>query len=462
MKACIPLFSHSAEQIIAWRDGHAVTAAQFLSDVHRLIPALPHSRHILNDCHDRYHFLVTLCACMMSGKISLLPSTRTAETIRQLQIFAADAACLSDQPNCTIDLPQTAYPPAAFFPSPTTCAYDIPHIEETQLVAYVFTSGSTGLPIPHRKSWGALVQNVQAEAQQLGLRAGENYSIVGTVPAQHMYGFESTILLPLANGFSLVSGQSFYPADICTTLAQVAKPRVLVTTPVHLRSLLATQLVLPEIELIVSAAAPLSPQLALAAEEVFQAPLREIYGSTETGQIAVRRPTASPEWTLFPNLKMRCAQESGEHGEKDTRMWISGGHVETAMPMNDTIELTDDNHFLLHGRISDLINIAGKRSSLAYLNHHLNAIPGVEDATFYMPPETSSGEVMRLQAFVVAPTLTIVEIASILRERIDAAFMPRPIYKVAQLPRNQTGKLPQAALTELSLTLAAAQPSKKN
>ena len=44
--------------------------------------------------------------------------------------------------------------------------------------------------------------------------------------------------------------------------------------------------------------------------------------------------------------------------------------------MCDVLELIDADRFLLHGRLADLVNIAGKRSSLAYLNHQLNSIAG--------------------------------------------------------------------------------------
>jgi len=40
-----------------------------------------------------------------------------------------------------------------------------------------------------------------------------------------------------------------------------------------------------------------------------------------------------------------------------------------------------------------------------------------------------------------------------LRQRIDAAFLPRPLHLVSALPRNATGKLPRRALSQL---LAAA------
>jgi acyl-coenzyme A synthetase/AMP-(fatty) acid ligase len=449
-----PLIHHSsATDIVAWRDGIAISAAEFLSDVRRLALALPDSRHILNDCHDRYSFLVTLCAILTTGKINLLPSTRTADTIRQLLTFAPDATCLTDQAHCAIDLPQTRYPSDDFFIAPRDGDFAIPQIDDAQLVAYVFTSGSTGTPIAHPKTWAALVSSAQLEIMQLGLQASSHYSVVGTVPPQHMYGFESTVLMPLSNGFSVVSAPYFYPADICNALQQLPEPRILVTTPIHLRSLLGAGLPLPEIELIISATAPLSPQLAQEAEQAFGAPLREIYGSTESGQIATRRPTESPEWMLFPGLQMQQQVQVDQHDEPDQRMWISGGHLATPTPMNDAIEMTGEGRFLLHGRMSDLINIAGRRSSLACLNHHLNAIPGVQDGAFYMPAESTAGEVVRLAAFVVAPNLQTADIMTSLKQKIESAFLPRPLYKVDHLPRNATGKLPQAALAELLRTL---------
>ena len=67
----------------------------------------------------------------------------------------------------------------------------------------------------------------------------------------------------------------------------------------------------------------------------------------------------------------------------------------------------DAERFLLHGRLADLVNIAGKRSSLAYLTHQLNSIAGVEDGVFFFPeePQPSQAGVARVAAAVVAPGL---------------------------------------------------------
>ena len=93
------------------------------------------------------------------------------------------------------------------------------------------------------------------------------------------------------------------------------------------------------------------------------------------------------------------------------------------------------------------MNIAGKRTSLASLNYHLNSITGVRDGVFVMP-EQEDGAVTRLVAFVVAPGLARETVMNALRQSIDVAFLPRPLVFVEALPRNDTGKLPRQALSQ--------------
>jgi len=474
------LFHSSPERTIAWRDGTPVAVHEFLADVARVAAALPAGGHVFNVCSDRYRFAVSLCATLVAGKVSLLPSTHTPEMVRQLASFAPDAFCLHDAADCAVDLPRFRFPEPA--PSGATRNADcqVPRIDASRVMAYVFTSGSVGMPVPHRKTWGFLVRSVRAAAERLGLTgaghdgsggSGGTHTLVGTVPAQHMYGFESTVLLALIGGLAFSNRQPFYPADVRAELAAVPQPRVLVTTPVHLRAMLASDQALPGASLVLSATAPLAQTLARDAEARLDAPLIEIYGSTETGQIASRRTAQTDAWHLLPDV--RLAPRDDEDGPS---MWASGGHVEEPVPMGDALELLDDAHFLLHGRKADLVNIAGKRTSLGYLNHQLNAIPGVEDGVFYMPDEAvakarqadggtagtadrkadgkASREaghepVVRLAALVVAPQLTAAGLLRALRERIDPAFLPRPLRFVESLPRNATGKLTHDVLAAL-------------
>jgi acyl-coenzyme A synthetase/AMP-(fatty) acid ligase len=444
----LPLVSHdSPDSVVAWRADGAVTLRQFLAEVNQLVARFPAGSHLLNMCSDRYRFSVGLAAAIAAGKVSLLPSTHTPEVVRQIKVFAPDVFCLTDSDRCAVDLPQLRYPVMGVGP---TEAFEIPQIDSRQRVAVVFTSGSTGIPQPHPKTWGALVGCVQAEALRLGLLQDTRCTLVGTVPPQHMYGFESTVLIAWHSGNALSHGQPFYPADICQALAAVPAPRVLVSSPVHLRALLDAGLALPEIALVVSATAPLSVQLAHEVEARCHAPLMEIYGSTETGQIASRRSTQTEEWQLFPGIRLIVEGDS---------VRACGGHIETLTAMSDLIEPMTDEHFLLRGRIADLVNIAGKRHSLASLNHLLTTIPGVLDGAFYMPDETGHDHVTRLAACVVAPGLDASQLLAALREHIDPVFLPRPLLLVDALPRNSTGKLPRATLQTLFETHGRRKPA---
>ncbi|RQT29317.1 acyl-CoA synthetase family protein [Burkholderia cepacia] len=450
-----PLVFHSSpDQTIAWRDGAPVTVRTFVADVARVAAALPAGAHVFNVCRDRYRFAVSLCAALVAGKVSLLPSTHTPEMVRQLASFAPDAFCLHDAPDCTIDLPRFAYPDAAPGALADDAPFAVPQIDAARIMAYVFTSGSTGAPVPHRKTWGFLVGCVRAAADRLGLLDGRAATLIGTVPAQHMYGFESTVLLALIGGLAFSNRQPFYPVDIRDELDAIPQPRVLVTSPIHLRALLAAGHALPPAALVLSATAPLSEKLACEAEAALDAPLVEIYGSTETGQIATRRTSQGAAWELFPDIRLDARAEPDD--DSGPTVWVSGGHVEAPVPMGDALELLGDGRFLLHGRKADLVNIAGKRTSLAYLNHQLNAIPQVVDGVFFMPDEAAAAHddtrlepVTRLVALVVAPTLTAAGLQRALRERIDPAFMPRPLVFVDALPRNETGKLPRDVLAAL-------------
>ncbi|MBW8306593.1 MAG: beta-hydroxyacyl-ACP dehydratase, partial [Thiobacillus sp.] len=207
---------------------------------------------------------------------------------------------------------------------------------------------------------------------------------------------------------------------------------------------------LPEADQLLSATAPLSQDLAREAESRFGAPLHEIYGCTETGQLASRRTAAGLEWHTLADIQLR---------REGPTLWAEGGHIDSPTGLSDVIELTGDGPlsttFLLHGRHTDLVNIAGKRTSLACLNHQLNAIPGVLDGVFVLPREDSADRIGRLAALVVAPGLTPAALTQALRERIDPVFLPRPLLFVDVLPRNATGKLPGQITEDLLATLQA-------
>jgi acyl-coenzyme A synthetase/AMP-(fatty) acid ligase len=434
--ADLPLIRGERGSTFAYRHGKALSVAQYLCDVRSLARRLPAGKHVLNACSDRYAFAVALGAALVRGQVSLLPPNQTPDFLAKLVSAHPDTYCLSetriDHPGLeTVLVPvETASeePPA-----------EIPAIPEAQVAAIVFTSGSTGAPTEHVKLWGSLARSATGEAERLGLRAGAGWTLLGTVQPQHMYGFESTVLVAMQGGLAIHAGRPFFPADVCAELESLPRPRALITTPVHLAAVLGEAGAPPPADFVLCATAPLAPQLAAQAESRFAAPLHEIYGCTEAGQLASRRTVETPDWQPLPGVVLR----------KDARgVWASGGHVVGEVLLGDVIELRAQGRFQLHGRTSDLVNIAGKRTSLAHLNYHLNSIEGVRDGAFVMPDEQGTG-VTRLMAFVVAPGLAREDIMKALRRRVDAAFLPRPLLLVDALPRNETGKLPRVAIEDL-------------
>jgi len=425
----------------AYRGGRRLSIEQFLWDVSRLAAALPDRQYLLNLCTDRYHFSVGFAAALVRRQINLLPPNETPDLIERLAAQYPGVYCLSDRPTGLESLETVLFPEPA---DRGTAALPVPGVPEKQVAAIVFTSGSTGESVPYRKTWGSLVRVALAEIEILGLRSRRGMALVGTVPPQHVFGLEATVLTVMQGGLVLHARRAFYPADIRGDLASLPRPRGLVISPVHLRVLLAESDDLPPVDFLLCATAPLSPQRAAQAEARFGAPLYEIYGCTESGGIASRRTAETGEWRAMKDVTLRADSKG---------TWVRGGHVEIEVLLADVIELRGHGRFLLHGRTADLVNIAGKRTSLAHLNYHLNSIEGVRDGTFVVP-EQEGETVTRLTAYVVAPGLSGEDLMNALRQRIDAAFLPRPLHFVDALPRNEVGKLPRQSLAEFGTGLA--------
>jgi acyl-coenzyme A synthetase/AMP-(fatty) acid ligase len=442
--SAIPFLAHWAlDAVVARRGADAIDLRRFLADAGRLAAALPESTHLLNLCADRYRFAVGLCAALLRGQVTLLPPGVAPALLLELSQGYRGLYALVDAEVPECPLPVCEFEPAVSAGRPLPA---VPQFPAAQTAVIAFTSGSTGRPRPHPKRWGSLAIGAEAEAAALGLHGERPVTLVGTVPSQHMYGLESSVMLGLRNGYALYAARPFYPADIRAALESIPPPRALVTTPVHLRALLAEEQRLPPLRLILSATAPLQPELAAQAEQRYDAPLMEIYGFTEAGQVAARRTTAGPVWRTLPGVRVRV---------DDQGAWFGGGPIQDEALAGDVVEAADEASFTLHGRSADLVNIAGKRASLAYLTQQLLEIEGVHDGCYFAPDETDAaravgqGHVERLIAFAVAPQLTRAALLAALRQRVDPVFLPRPLYLVDTLPRNATGKLTRESLVDL-------------
>jgi acyl-coenzyme A synthetase/AMP-(fatty) acid ligase len=439
-QAVLPLL-HACDprRIVAWRHGAAVRTAQFLAHVEQVAALLPEASAAVNLCEDRYAFLVAFCAIARRGQANLLPPSRAPQAVEEVMAahpgsYALGELALSPAPHGYRKLPALEADPV---PAPTV----VPAIPAGQPVAIGYTSGSTGTPRANVKNWRNLCASSTGTLAMLGGVAGAPFHVVATVPPQHIYGIEMSVLLPLLGEVAVHAGRPFFPADVAAALAEVPAPRVLVTTPVHLRALVAAGTVLPPLAAILSATAPLPHELAQAAEQAFGAPLLEVFGSTETCAFASRRVTRDADWTLYEGVRL--------HPQPDGTL-VEAPQLDVPVVLADIVSLHDaGRRFRLCGRNTDLLEIAGKRASLGDLTRRLLAIPGVQDGIVFQLDVPDAAGVRRIAALAVAPALDEAAILDALRRAVDPVFLPRPLRRVPALPRNETGKLPRAALLAL-------------
>lgn len=434
----LPLLAMADPQrTLAWRDGAPVSAAQFLVHVEQVAARLPEAPSAVNLCEDRYAFLVAFCALAWRGQANLLPPSRAPQAVEE--VMAAHPGCyaLGEQP--LQPAPEGYLRLPSLDAGPTTIAAAVaPAIPAAQVVTIGYTSGSTGTPRANAKSWRSLRASTTGNLAMLHAVAGESFAVVATVPPQHTYGIEMSVLLPLLGSVAVHAGRPFFPADVAAALAEVPAPRVLVTTPVHLRALVESGVELPPLAAMLSATAAMPPELARAAEQRFRAPLLEVFGSTETCAFASRQLTVDEDWALYPDVHL--------HPQPDgTR--IEAPQLDVPATLADIVTLHDGGRrFRLCGRHADLLEIAGKRASLGDLSRRLLAIPGVQDGVVFQLDEADAIGVRRIAALAVAPALDEAAILDALRQSVDPVFLPRRLRLVDSLPRNESGKLPRAAL----------------
>lgn len=428
-----------SDAVFIWHKGQTISSACFLRQAQMLAQQLPEGEYAINLCEDRYLFLLVFVAMLLRGQVNLLPANRSLAEVRSVAQRYGDCLCVVDREQAELGLRQHV----AVIPEVSGQALpEVPAFPAQQSCAVVFTSGSTGESQPWEKGWGELYYGAWLTRKMLALDE-PRMTVVATVPPQHMYGLEMTIILPLVTGLSLHDGRPFYPHDLLDALQSVPEPRLLVTTPVHLNACLQAGIHWPRVARLLSATAPLSPELATQAEQAFEGRLHEIYGSSETGAVASRRTRDEPLWRLHEGIVLKTSGDGREE-----YVTVQGGPLPRAIRLNDRVRLEQDGRFALLGRSSDMLKIAGKRVSLGDLNHKLQAIPGVEDGVF-IESEDGGHAVTRLCAVVVAPSLTARQIIDALKQQVDPLCLPRPLYRVERLPRNGAGKLPRKALLEM-------------
>ncbi len=309
---------------------------------------------------------------------------------------------------------------------------------------FLHTGGTTGTP----RRWAKTPRNLLEEVAILthGLRVLAEDHILATVPPHHIYGLLFSVLLPLCSGATVERLSPFFPQEIAERIAGTSAT-ILVSTPAHLKALAKVMTGPNRLRLVLSSGAPLS---ATDAREFFAStglwPL-EVYGSTETGGIAVRRQDL-PEASWHPLPGVTCRLDGEVLAVRSP--FISGdvpfdadGFFETA----DLATLRPDGSFDLAGRADGVVKVGGKRVLLPEIERAIAALDGVTDAVVLaLPSQTGRGQdIVALAASGRAADQLLRE----LRERLPSPAWPRRLRTVELIPITPSGKRDRPAILQL-------------
>jgi acyl-coenzyme A synthetase/AMP-(fatty) acid ligase len=424
--------------VSTWRQVHAASIA--------LAARLGPKSTVCNLCDSRLGFLVTWLAALRRCCFQLLPPSGGRADLLAMLKSCADPCILVDdagavRPEWRDHAGCIVWRPGSELGRVDDDALAWSPDQDAELVR-LYTSGTTGTPEPQVKTLGQLARG----ARVLGARLDEELdggvaalrSIVCSVPPQHMFGIEASVMLSLVHGIPIVEGRPLLPADVRAAFETCADGTAWITTPLHLRSLQRAGESLPHCGAVIASTMPLAASLASDVERLAAAPVLEIYGSTETGAIGMRRTARDACWRPLPGVRLEPVDDG-------TRVW--GLHFASPQGLADHTALDDAGNFSLLGRQADLIKIGGRRASLAGLNQLLQELPGLTDGVFYLPASDSATE--RLVLIHAGDPLDRAAAEAWLRERMDPVFLPRVFIHVDRLPRAGAGKVPRAALDEI-------------
>lgn len=394
---------------------------------------------------DRALVAAALLAGLQTGIPLILPHSSSATTLANLQTEMPYAAAIVKTTDKDTVLPTGV---AVLQARGKTSCCD-PAEAQAPLApdrpwVYLFTGGSTGQP----KTWIKTPTNLLAESHYLVRRFGVTPAdrILATAPPNHIYGLLYALLVPLLSGAQVSAATPGFPHEILKGLT-AGQPTILVSLPVHYRSLRGHTYGQHALRLAFSSAGPLDPADGQAFSAATGAPLYEIYGSTETGGIASRcRHHGETDLTPFHPVQVDVSGEIGA---------VTSDFISPDLPRDakgrfllaDRLESIDQGRLRLKGRNDGIVKVGGKRVDLELVREAIKRQAGVIDAVVFSLV-VDSGRESEIVAVVEGPA-SAQDLRENLRASLESYAQPRRIKVVANMPMLATGKYDRPALRQL-------------
>jgi long-chain acyl-CoA synthetase len=316
------------------------------------------------------------------------------------------------------------------------------------------TSGTTAVPRAVRFRTHQLLADCDQICDTMGISDGDlNFAVI---PISHSYGFSNLLTPLIARGVPMVVSRDRTPRAVLADLARTSAT-VFPGTPVFYQAFCDVDDVpaLPKLRLCISAGAPLSGAVAKKFFEKFKQPIHSFYGASECGGICydqdgttfedglVGRPMQRVELELVDpaasssQIRVRSAAVSdGYFPERDDQKLGNGVFVPDDLLAQHHSALT------IVGRVSDIINVAGKKVNPAEIEAQLLRFEGVRQAVVF---GRSTGAGLRNEEVAAcvqaSPRITESDLLRFCRNSLSPWQVPKRIFIVGAIPRNERGKM---------------------
>jgi len=305
------------------------------------------------------------------------------------------------------------------------------------------TSGSTGVPQALPFTDAQLLADGRQVCTTMGIK--RNDLNLGCIPFGHSYGLGNLVLPLLTQGTAIVCGVPLLPQALGEAIAQW-RPTVFPAVPALLRALAGAEIApvqLRSLRTVVSAGAPLAPDVAQAFHAKFGQTIHNFYGSSETGGITYDRSgraalTGASVGRPMKGVKLRFGAKG--------RFWVKSRAVgrRGVFRPADRGELNSKGELVLLGRAGRMVKIAGRRLDPAEVERTLREMPGVQDVIVASHRDRADTLVA-----AVATRHTGEALREWLQGRIAGWKIPRKFVVVAEFPLTARGKVDSRRLQAL-------------
>jgi long-chain acyl-CoA synthetase len=319
------------------------------------------------------------------------------------------------------------------------------------------TSGTTAVPRAVRFGSEQLIADCNQICDTMGI--GDDDVNFGVIPISHSYGFSNLLTPLLVRGIRLVLSSDRLPRAIVRNLER-SGATVFPGMPVFYQAFadMADVPCLPRLRLCISAGAPLVTTVARRFREKFELRIHSFYGSSECGGICYDQEgdTREEGFVGIPLIGVRLEPLDTDRHATQVRVH-SAAVGDGYFPDPDDQQLAnctftpDDllsilpNGWRIVGRVSDVINVAGKKVNPAEVEAELLALPGVREAIVF--GRKSSFRHQEVAACVVASSnVCETDLLKACRRRLSGWQTPKRIFMLDQLPVNERGKVSRREL----------------